>query len=104
MKRTGGRLTPAARSRSGQNQISAWKPTAVLARKVDVALLVDAAADVGAQEPMIGRILHLLVIDILAVGLAMRRGEPPMPAGRPLPHAEPGPELPSAGRMRLASR
>ena len=45
-----------------------------LARKADVALLVDHAEDPSTQLPMVGRILHLLVIDILAVGLAMRRG------------------------------
>ena len=48
-----------------------------LARKADVALLVDHAEDPSTHLPMVGRILHLLVIDILAVGLAMRRGEAP---------------------------
>ncbi|MFO1250731.1 MAG: glucokinase [Inhella sp.] len=48
-----------------------------LARKADVALLVDHAEDPSTQLPMVGRILHLLVIDILAVGLAMRRGGAP---------------------------
>jgi glucokinase len=45
-----------------------------LARKADVALIVDHAEDVATQVPMVSRILHLLVIDILAVGVAMRRG------------------------------
>ena len=45
-----------------------------LVRKADVALLVDHQEDVATHLPMVGRILHLLVIDILAVGLAMRRG------------------------------
>ncbi|MCZ8236133.1 MAG: glucokinase [Inhella sp.] len=45
-----------------------------LVRKADVALLVDHLEDVATHLPMVGRILHLLVIDILAVGLAMRRG------------------------------
>jgi glucokinase len=45
-----------------------------LARKADVALIVDHAEDVVTQLPMIGRILHLLMVDILAVGVAMRRG------------------------------
>ena len=44
-----------------------------LARKADVALVVDHVEDVDTQMPMISRILHLLVIDILAVGVAMRR-------------------------------
>ncbi|WP_374673365.1 glucokinase [Ideonella sp.] len=43
-----------------------------LARKADVALIVDYPEDVTTHLPMVSRILHLLVIDILAVGLAMR--------------------------------
>jgi glucokinase len=45
-----------------------------LARKADIALIVDHTEDVATQLPMIGRILYLLMIDILAVGVAMRRG------------------------------
>ncbi len=45
-----------------------------LAGKADVALVVDDIEDVATHVPMISRILHLLVIDILAVGVAMRRG------------------------------
>ena len=45
-----------------------------LAKKADVALIVDHAEDVSTHVPMVSRILHLLVIDILAVGVAMRRG------------------------------
>ena len=45
-----------------------------LVRKADVALLVDHQEDVSTHLPMVARILHLLVIDILSVGLAMRRG------------------------------
>lgn len=45
-----------------------------LARKADVALIVDHVEDVDTHVPMVSRILHLLVIDILAVGVAMRRG------------------------------
>lgn len=44
-----------------------------LARKADAALLVDHVEDISTHLPMISRILHLLVIDILAVGMAMRR-------------------------------
>ncbi|ALT77535.1 glucokinase [Paucibacter sp. KCTC 42545] len=44
-----------------------------LARKADAALIVDHVEDVATHLPMISRILHLLVIDILAVGVAMRR-------------------------------
>ena len=45
-----------------------------LARKADIALIVDHTEDVATQLPMIGRFLYLLMIDILAVGVAMRRG------------------------------
>ncbi|MDP1899593.1 MAG: glucokinase [Rubrivivax sp.] len=51
-----------------------------LARKADVALIVDHAEDVTTQVPMVSRILHLLVIDILAVGVAMRLGQDGLPA------------------------
>ena len=44
-----------------------------LARKADLALIIDHGEDASTHVPMISRILHLLVIDILAVGLALRR-------------------------------
>jgi glucokinase len=44
-----------------------------LARKADAALIIDHVEDVSTHLPMVRRILHLLVIDILAVGIAMRR-------------------------------
>lgn len=44
-----------------------------LAKKADIALIVDHPEDVNTQLPMVSRILHLLVIDILAVGISMRR-------------------------------
>ena len=46
-----------------------------LAKRADVALIVDHIEDVATHVPMISRILHLLVIDILAVGVAMRLGQ-----------------------------
>lgn len=45
-----------------------------LARKADVALIVDHVEDVATHVPMVSRILHLLLIDILAVGVAMKLG------------------------------
>jgi glucokinase len=48
-----------------------------LARKADATLIVDHVEDISTHLPMISRILHLLVIDILAVGVAMQRN----PAG-----------------------
>jgi glucokinase len=50
-----------------------------LARKADVALIVDHVEDIATQVPMISRILHLLMIDILVVGASMRRGENSLP-------------------------
>ena len=50
-----------------------------LARKADVALIVDHIEDIPTQVPMISRILHLLMIDILTVGVSMRRGENSVP-------------------------
>lgn len=50
-----------------------------LARKADVALIVDHVEDIATQVPMISRILHLLMIDILVVGLSLRRGEGRLP-------------------------
>jgi glucokinase len=47
-----------------------------LARKADVALIVDHVEDTATHVPMVSRILHLLVIDILAVGVAMKLGQP----------------------------
>ena len=44
-----------------------------LARKADAALIIDHVEDVSTHLPMVSRILHLLVIDILAVGVALRR-------------------------------
>ncbi|MFA6986346.1 MAG: glucokinase [Arenimonas sp.] len=50
-----------------------------LARKADVALIVDHVEDIATQVPMISRILHLLMIDILVVGVSMRRGANSVP-------------------------
>ena len=44
-----------------------------LAKKADLTLIVDHIEDIATHLPMVSRILHLLVIDILAVGVAMRR-------------------------------
>ncbi len=84
-----------------------------LAKKADVALIVDHVEDVATQLPMVSRILHLLVIDILAVGVAMRRsreGGVVLPALAPAASAgldEARPELPpgaAAGAPAPAAR
>lgn len=45
-----------------------------LARKADIALILDNIEDSATQVPMISRILHLLMIDILVIGVTMQRG------------------------------
>ena len=50
-----------------------------LARKADLALIVDHVEDIATQVPMVSRILHLLMIDILVVGVSMRRGADSLP-------------------------
>jgi glucokinase len=46
-----------------------------LARKADVALIVDHVEDVDLHLPMVSRVLHLLMVDIVTVGMAMQRQE-----------------------------
>ena len=92
-----------------------------LAKKADVALIVDHVEDVATHVPMVSRILHLLVIDILAVGVAMRLAQGPLDAegplapalldetpGAPAPATPPAaqrvaPGISSAGLSRLTS-
>ena len=50
-----------------------------LARKADLTLIVDHVEDINTQVPMVSRILHLLMIDILVVGVSMRRGVASLP-------------------------
>lgn len=74
-----------------------------LAKKADVALIVDHVEDVNTHVPMVSRILHLLVIDILAVGVAMRRGADagsilPGQAAQTLDEALAPPQAPKARR------
>jgi glucokinase len=53
-----------------------------LARKADVALIVDHVEDVDLHLPMVSRVLHLLMVDIVSVGLAMQRRQSlALPAG-----------------------
>ena len=72
-----------------------------LARKADVALIVDHDEDVATQLPMIGRILFLLMIDILAVGVAMRRGV--LAADAIVALDEPGPGQPLQVTQRTSA-
>ncbi len=85
----------------GARVIAITASQSTLARKADVALHVDHVEDVVTHLPMVSRILHLLVIDILAVGVAMRRN----PAGleAPADAAEAGLEA-ASGQVPPATR
>ncbi|HSW02946.1 glucokinase [Aquabacterium sp.] len=65
-------VTDIARARGAQ-VVAITGSQSPLAKKADIALIVDHPEDAATQLPMISRILHLLVIDILAVGVSMRR-------------------------------
>ncbi len=76
-----------------------------LARKADLALIVDHVEDIATHVPMISRILHLLMVDILVVGSVLRRGEQSLPLlGKPSSVAldEDGPEKAPPGAKRTA--
>jgi len=45
-----------------------------LAERVDVALAIDVPEDADTLSPMLSRLVHLVLIDILAVGVALKRG------------------------------
>jgi glucokinase len=63
-----------------------------LARKADVALIVDHVEDVDLHLPMVSRVLHLLMVDIVTVGMSMQRGQslaPPAGSEMDEPRLEP---------------
>ncbi len=62
----------AARDR-GASVVAITASQTPLARKADVALIVDHVEDVDLHLPMVSRVLHLLMVDIVSVGLAMQR-------------------------------
>lgn len=63
----------------GASVIAITSSQSPLARKADLTLIVDHAEESTQQVPMIGRILHLMMIDILVVGVSMHRGADRMP-------------------------
>jgi len=63
----------------GATIIAITAGNSALARKADIALVVDHVEDIATQVPMISRILHLLMIDILVVGTTVRRGDGRVP-------------------------
>ena len=60
--------------RRGAQVVAVTASHSPLAKAADVALIVDHVEDLATHVPMISRILHLLIIDILTVGVALRRG------------------------------
>ena len=68
-------VADAARER-GASVVAITASQTPLARKADVSLIVDHAEDVDLHLPMVSRVLHLLMIDIVTVGMAMQRLEP----------------------------
>jgi glucokinase len=65
-------VADAARER-GASVVAITASQTPLARKADVALIVDHAEDVDLHLPMVSRVLHLLMVDIVAVGIAMQK-------------------------------
>ena len=96
-------VADAARGR-GAAVIAITAGNSPLARRADLTLVVDHVEDASTHLPMISRILHLLVIDILAVGVAMRRGlagVPPLPEQAAADLDEtPGEAAPASPRAR----
>jgi glucokinase len=70
-----------------------------LARHATEAITIDHPEDIATQMPMISRTLHMTVIDILAVGVAMRHGAT-APKPRPV---EPAPARQPTDFTRLTS-
>jgi glucokinase len=91
-------VADAARAR-GAAVVAITASQSPLAKKADVALIVDHVEDLATHVPMISRILHLVVIDILAVGVAMRRGAGDLPAAAPAVQADEPGTPPAARRI-----
>ncbi len=58
----------------GATVVAITESQSMLSRKADLALMVDHVEDSASQVPMISRILHLLMVDILVVGVTVQRG------------------------------
>lgn len=60
---------------NGAQVIALTRPDSPLAQLADCVLSVASQEDAGRYTPMVSRLLQLAVIDILAIGLALRLGE-----------------------------
>ncbi len=65
----------------GCQTIAITTPGSALAQAVNVVLAVEHTEDLATQMPMVSRVLHLLIVDILTVGVAMQRSHPNRPDG-----------------------
>jgi glucokinase len=73
-------LEAAAQARArGCQTIAVTSPGSALAHSADVVLAVEHSEDLATQMPMVSRVLHLLIVDILTVGVAMQRSNPSRP-------------------------
>jgi glucokinase len=73
-------LEAAAQARArGCQSIVITTPGSALAESADVVLAVEHSEDLATQMPMVSRVLHLLIVDILTVGVAMQRSNPSRP-------------------------
>jgi glucokinase len=93
-------VADAARAR-GAAVLAITTSQSPLAKKADLSLIVDHVEDTATQVPMVSRVLHLLMVDILAVGVAMQRGTAAaLPAGSSASQDEapPAPQPPAAHR------
>jgi glucokinase len=83
---------------------------APLAKRATLAITIDHTEDVATQMPMISRILHLALVDVLAVGVAMRRsamqpaGTPALPAPGARSNKAGNAEAPDYARMTSHAR
>ncbi|MDE3010602.1 MAG: glucokinase [Pseudomonadota bacterium] len=78
---------------AGAKVIAITARDSTLAQHADVLLAVDHSEDHATHISMVSRILHLLMIDILAVGVAMRLAEAGRAGGSALPGAPAGAPL-----------
>ena len=65
--------------RNGATTIAITASGSPLARAADIHLAADHPEGYDRYSPMVSRLLHLLIIDVLATGVALRIGEPLQP-------------------------
>ena len=92
----------------GSTVIAITASQSPLARKSDLALIIDHVENTATQVPMISRILHLLMIDILVVGVSLRRGASNMPTlgteiAAALDESQPAPQTTNASAPGISS-